>query len=106
MKGWDEAIMYSYMKVLAGRKGWRLPTIEEILSLVDPAQMNPTLPPGHPFVNVRLDNFYWTSSLGMSNPPAYAWGYNFGNADTSNCLKSTNRYVWLVRGGYGHDYPC
>ena len=103
-KEWSAAILYSYTKVSAGRKGWRLPTIEELLSLVDPTQSNPTLPIGHPFLNVKLDNFYWSSTLGMSSPPYYSWGYNFGNADTSNCLKSTKLHVWLVRGGFGHDY--
>ena len=102
---WDGAILYSYTKATAGRKGWRLPAIEELLSLVDPTQNNPTLPVGHPFINVKTDDFYWSSTLGMTNLPTFAWGYNFGNADTSNCSKAAAFYVWLVRGGYGHDYP-
>jgi len=102
---WDVAIVYSYTKAVAGRKGWRLPTIEELLSLVEPTQNNPTLPVGHPFINVQTDYFYWSSTLGATALPTYAWGYNFGNADTSNCLKTQPLYVWLVRGGYGHDYP-
>lgn len=105
MKTWDAAIVDSYTRVVAGRKGWRLPTMEELLSLVDPTRGNPSLPVGHPFQNVQVDNFYWSSTLGMSTLPTYVWGYNFGNADTSNVLKTTNRYTWLVRGGYGHDYP-
>ena len=104
-ESWDAAIVDSYSKAIGGHKGWRLPAIEELLSLVDPTQSNPTLPVGHPFINVKTDYFYWSSTLGMSSPPTYAWGYNFGNADTSNCLKSAKLYVWLVRGGYGHDYP-
>jgi hypothetical protein len=104
-KTWDAAIVYSYAKAVAARKGWRLPSIEELLSLVDPTRSNPTLPGGHPFVNVGIDYFYWSSTLGMSSLPTYAWGYNFGNANTSNVLKVTNCYVWLVRGGSGHDYP-
>jgi len=56
-------------------------------------------------MNVQLDYFYWSSTLGMSNVPTYAWGYNFGNADTSNVLKTASCHVWLVRGGVGHDYP-
>ena len=104
-KNWDAAIVYSYAKAVARRKGWRLPTIEELLSLVDPTQSNPTLPVGHPFINIQVDYYYWSSTLGMSSLPDYAWGYNFGNADTSNVLKSANCYIWLVRGGYGHDYP-
>jgi len=75
-------------------------TIEELLSLVDPSQLNPTLPVGHPFHQCEARYFYWSSTLGMSSPPTYAWGYNFGNADTSNCLKSAKLYVWLVRGGF------
>ena len=38
IENWDAAIVYSYSKAIAGRKGWRLPTIEELLSLVDPSQ--------------------------------------------------------------------
>jgi hypothetical protein len=102
---WDAAILYSYMKAVAGHRGWRLPAIEEPLSLVDPNQGNPTLPPGHPFLHIQTDYFYWSSTLGMTAPPTYAWGYDFGNGDISNCLKTAALYVWLVRGGYGHDYP-
>jgi hypothetical protein len=104
-QGWDAAIVYSCAKSVAGRKGWRLPVIEELLSLVDPSQSNPTLPPGHPFLNVQTGDFYWSSTLGASSLPSYAWGSDFGNAGTSNCLKTAGFYVWLVRGGYGHDYP-
>jgi hypothetical protein len=102
---WDNAILYSYAKAIAGRKGWRLPAIEELLSLVDPTQNNPTLPVGHPFINVKTDYYYSSSTLGMTALPTYAWGYNFGDASTSNCLKTAELYVWLVRGGFGHDYP-
>jgi len=102
---WDAAIVQAYAKTVAGRKGWRIPTIEELLSLVDPARTNPTLPANHPFLNVKLDDFYWSCTLGMSSLPTFAWGYNFGNADTSNVLKTSPEYVWLVRGWFGHDYP-
>lgn len=102
---WDAAIVYSYSKAVANRKGWRLPTVEELLTLVDPSATNPTLPSNHPFINIKLDGFYWSSSLGMSAPPTYAWAYHFGNGDTSNALKTSRQYAWLVRGGFGHDYP-
>ncbi len=104
-KTWDAAIVYSYTRVVVGRKGWRLPTMEELLSLVDPSRTDPTLPAGHPFLNVQLNGYYWSSTLGLSDLPTYAWGYKFGNADTSNVLKTASCCAWLVRGGYGHDYP-
>lgn len=53
---WDAAIIYSYPNANAGRQGWRLPTIEELLSLIDPTQSNPALPHGHPFINVKFDS--------------------------------------------------
>src|SRR6266851_2411031 len=61
----DAAVVYSTTRVVARRKGWRLPAIEELLSLVDPGTTNPTLPAGHPFVNLKLDYFYWSMSQGI-----------------------------------------
>lgn len=101
---WDAGIVYSCAKTTAGRMGWRLPAIEELLSLVDPTQAT-GLPAGHPFLNVQTDAFYWSSTLGMTAPPTYAWGYQFGAGNVSNVLKTSANYAWLVRGGYGHDYP-
>ena len=106
--GFSGAVVYSTTKAVANRKGWRLPALEELLSLVDPTQMNPTLPVGHPFQNIQLDYFYWTMSKGipMAGAGFLVWGYNFGNADTSSIVaQQAQCYTWLVRGGYGHDYP-
>jgi Protein of unknown function (DUF1566) len=102
----EVAILYAATKVAVQRKGWRLPALEELLSLVDPAN-NPTLPTGHPFVNVQLDYFYWslTRAIPEPNDQNLIWGYNFGNADTSSIVVATDAcYAWLVRGGYGHNY--
>lgn len=108
-KAFDAAIVYSTTRTAARRKGWRLPALEELLSLVDPGANNPTLPAGHPFVNLKLDYFYWslTQGIPVGNDPHLVWGYNFGNADTS-CILVTQAqcYTWLVRGGLGHNYPC
>jgi len=107
-KTFTGAVVYSTTRVVANRKGWRLPALEELLSLVDPGAANPTLPPGHPFMNVKLDYFYWTMSAGVPSSGAgpLVWGYNFGNADTSSIVVAQAQcYTWLVRGGYGHNYP-
>ncbi|MGA7107374.1 MAG: DUF1566 domain-containing protein [Terracidiphilus sp.] len=102
------AVVYSTTKVVVDRKGWRLPALEELLSLVDPAETNPTLPNGHPFVNVKLDYFYWSLTRGLplaTGEQNLVWGYNFGNADTSSIVVAVaSCYTWLVRGGYGHNY--
>lgn len=107
-KGFEAAVVYSTTKVVAQRKGWRLPALEELLSLVDPTKVNPTLPAGHPFQNIKLDYFYWTMSKGipMAGASFLVWGYDFGNASTSSIVaQQAQCYTWLVRGGTGHNYP-
>ena len=85
------------------RKGWRLPTVQEIVSLVDPTQDPPSLPAGHPFSNVQPD-FYWSATTFGENP-ALAWGAGFENDLTEPgarfTTKTTARLTWCVRGGHG-----
>jgi hypothetical protein len=85
------------------RKGWRLPTVQEIVSLVDPTRDPPSLPAGHPFSNVQPD-FYWSATTFGENP-ALAWGAGFENDLTEPgarfTAKTTQRFVWCVRSGHG-----
>ena len=98
---WTSAIAYAYAKNVGDRKGWRLPTVEELASLVDPTQSNPALPSGHPFTNVRSD-YYWSATTSASST-SNAWVVGFGVGNVNNFNKSTTFYVWCVRGGHGHD---
>jgi hypothetical protein len=71
-------------------------------------ETSPTLPTGHPFLNVQLDYFYWSSTIGIPVPnnAQLIWGYSFDLGDTSSIVVAmANCYAWLVRGGYGHNYP-
>jgi len=83
---------------LGNRKGWRLPTLQELASLVQPGQFNPSLPPGNPFT-VQLAS-YWsatTSSLGS------VWFVNFSLGFTNLADSNTGNIPWCVRGGQGVD---
>src|SRR6266481_10012529 len=53
LRNWVDAQFDCYNRTRGGRKGWRLPTIHELTSLIDPQQHNPTLPIGHPFQNIK-----------------------------------------------------
>lgn len=97
-KPWQAAVNYSRNLSLAGRKGWRLPTVEELASLVDPTQRNPAFPAGHPFLNVQPGS-YW-SSTSYEGDTNYAW-YVYMDVGSVNYFSKTNAsyYVWPVRGG-------
>jgi hypothetical protein len=90
-------------KAVGGRKGWRLPSLPELASLVDPsvASPGPTLSPGHPFLNVRSTN-YWSASAHAENP-ALMWGVGFGNGAVLGLSKAFDQGAWCVRGGMSAD---
>ena len=90
-------------KAVGGRKGWRLPSLTELASLVDPsvASPGPTLPPGHPFVAVQSAN-YWSASANAENP-ALMWGVGFGNGAVLGLSKAFDQRAWCVRGGMNAD---
>jgi hypothetical protein len=88
------------------RKGWRLPTIQELASLVDgdPANTSsPRLPPGHPFSSNVQSSFYWSATTNASNT-SDAWFVFFGFGSVQeNAGKVSSFLVWCVRGGHGVD---
>jgi hypothetical protein len=100
---WEVSCYECYQKEVGGRTGWRLPTIEELMSIVDRSNLSsgPTLPTGHPFSNVQQD-FYWSTSR---QPLTAGWSYtvNFLNSLVTGSANSDNHYWWCVRGGPGHD---
>jgi hypothetical protein len=98
---WTSACTHCYQREVANRKGWRLPTIEELASLVDNDNTYPALPTGHPFSNVQ-SSYYWSSTTSASDPSG-AWGVNFDVGGVYYNAKTDNYYVWCVRGGHGHD---
>ena len=87
-------------KNVGGQKGWRLPAIAELASLIDPSvpSPGPTLPPGHPFLNVQTSAHYWSASTVAENPTG-AWGVRFSNGEVEPLSKSSPAFfVWCVRG--------
>jgi hypothetical protein len=81
------------------RKGWRLPSVHELQSLIDPsvAPPGPALPLGHPFLTVQ-SAFYWSATTDAENP-SDAWFVSFGDGFVSDAGKPGSHQVWCVRGG-------
>ncbi|MFH0953612.1 MAG: DUF1566 domain-containing protein [Verrucomicrobiota bacterium] len=96
---WIEAPFVAYNGLIGNRRGWRLPSIEELASLVDTTTGAPSLPSGHPFTNVQ-SWIYWSSTTYAENTSqALVVFFNSGAVSTAN--KVNCNYVWRVRGGYG-----
>ncbi|MCP4711163.1 MAG: DUF1566 domain-containing protein [Planctomycetes bacterium] len=103
---WLFAWNYGNILSIAGRKGWRLPTIDELLSLLDMTQSNPALPGGYEdhFENVQ-NQPYWTSTT----HPNCTWvpgecqrAYVVDVSDGIIIIRHKGNgaaFIWPVRGG-------
>jgi Protein of unknown function (DUF1566) len=99
---WSDARTACADKDVGGRKGWRLPSISELASLVDPSMRSgSTLPLGHPFTNAQAD-VYWSATTMAGNPNS-AWLVFFDTGRVSYAFKTITFHVWCVRGGINAD---
>ena len=99
-RDWYDAQIYCNGLDLGLRKGWRLPTLQELASLVDTsASGSPKLPIGHPFGNAE-PLFYWAATSDAMDA-AIAWGVRFDTGGAVRNAKNSPYSVWCVRGGQG-----
>jgi hypothetical protein len=83
----------------SGPGEWRLPNVNELLSLIDRNRFNPALPSGHPFTDVQsVPPYYWSSTTYTSNT-VYAWYVNMEYGGVTFYLETYTFFVWPVRGG-------
>jgi hypothetical protein len=91
-------------KYYSGHKGLRLPTIQELASLVDMRVTDrPKLPSGHPFTNVTIYECYWSATT-SARDASDAWLLCFDIGRMYIGYDKVYDYrVWCVRGGSGVD---
>jgi hypothetical protein len=80
---------------IGGRGGWRLPSLAEFSSIVDPGTN--LLPEGNPFA-IPLGS-YWTATA-SSATDAFLGNITEGAA-VPETSKAADRLAWCVRGGLG-----
>ena len=104
-KTWAAARFACILKTVGSRKGWRLPTVQELASLIDPAVAfpGPTLPAGNPFSHVRSGGYWSASTLADSTDQVWVAGFDFGFLTPVTKSAAGNIFTWCVRGGQGTD---
>ena len=99
---WTDARAACADKDVGGRKGWRLPSIFELASLMDLSmRTGPTLPLGHPFTNVQTD-VYWSATT-IAGDPKSAWIVFFDTGKVTYSFKTITFHAWCVRGAMNPD---
>jgi hypothetical protein len=101
---WTAAHRTCLEKSVGGQKGWRLPSLEELASLVDPSIAPPglALPPGHPFQAIR-SAVYWSSTR-VGEDPRGSWGVHFGLGGGATFINWAHSVqAWCVHDGINAD---
>jgi hypothetical protein len=94
---WGSARFYCLNKPVAGTRGWRLPSVTELASLVDPSLVPPYVPPTM-FTGVQVGS-YWSSTSIMDGGSISKYTLSFGDGQVGTTSKSTSSVnVWCVRG--------
>ncbi|MBF0565812.1 MAG: DUF1566 domain-containing protein [Nitrospirae bacterium] len=100
-KTWQQALDYvASMNTGSGtydHTDWRLPNMKELRSLTDYSKYSVALPTGNPYTNAQL-YFYWSSST-IARSPSGAWVVSMDDGGDYRYYKTSNLYVWPVRGG-------
>ena len=104
-KTWQEAIEFCQNLEIGNRKGWRLPTKEELITILVTSQSQPALPVGHPFNNLNTSsssssgfNVCWTSTTSEDNSDS-AYNIALSNGMVMDELKLFDFVVWPVLEG-------
>jgi len=90
-KNWEEAVEYCQQLSYLGFNNWRLPSIEELISLIDESKFSPAI--NNNFKNVANER-YWSNNSFNRNQ-AWRVGFQFGGDFPNN--KSVDSYVRCVR---------
>ena len=104
-KSWIGASRHCATLSLGGRRGWRLPTLQELSSLLAPTQTSPMLPSGHPFILSAAFPSYFSTSEDSIFQAGQFWLLNFDNGEVQstrlNIFPVEPTTSWCVRGGLG-----
>lgn len=91
---YPEATSYCETLSLGEHKDWRLPTLRELLTIVDYTKYEPAIL--KEFTQVEEDRLYWSSTPYAEEPREF-WGVVFEDGDIDNASAIYDRRVRCVR---------
>ena len=97
---WISANATCINKQVGGTRGWRLPSVVELGSLMDPSLPAPFVP-ASVFTGVQSFN-YWSATTSAENP-TLGWNMYFLSGYVFHAVKTDAYHVWCVRGGMNAD---
>ena len=92
---WDQAVSYAQSLNLAGHSDWRLPTVQELVSILDYGRYNPAIDPI--FSNAKSSTYCSGTTDASDTGNAWDVAFSYGGVDYHD--KSNGGYVRCVRGG-------
>lgn len=102
---WVQALVFARNLELGGFDDWRLPNVNELLSLVDYSRRNPAIdpvfelpPPPEPGPTSPFN--FWSSTSDVSSPATDAWAVDFTAGMNNQAPKNSEKAVRVVRGGF------
>lgn len=93
---WSSARFQCINKNVGNMRGWRLPSVVELTSLMDPSLLAPYVP-APTFAGVQA-NPYWTATGIDTGVNSQKWSVNFADGLAGTSSKGTSLLVWCVRG--------
>ena len=93
---WDDAVSYCNDLSYAGYSDWRLPSPQELLTIVDNSQRTPAINTTY-FPDTPWSSDFWSSSTDQSDTD-YAWYVDFDDGYVGLVSKTDTSHVRCVRG--------
>ena len=91
---YTQAISYCKELKLGEFTDWRVPTLQELFSIVDYKRYKPAIL--KEFRHYNKDTLYWSSTPYVKESDEY-WGINFKDGASSNAAINYDRYIRCVR---------
>ena len=95
---WYDALLYCENLVLDGHNDWRLPNINELISLLDHSKFQSKIDASFEYYDDKnsYDDVFWSSSTYITHTHK-AWGIGFAHGEDRKYVKNKRYFVRCVR---------